>query len=943
MPVQHRQDHSGGWNPSQDLVQGDPRAYVRFDNLALDDRGAITLRRGSRSIGATEGSGVHTLFSTTLTDNLGTRRQRFAVAGNNVYRSETVGIWVPTATLDGAGDAHFTADKNFVFMTRGDTHWKTDAFNTRLWGLEGPAAAPTLTAVPSNGTVIATFGDDEGAVWEATEGTIDSASGADGSPNGARSLDPDPISGKGTIRRVFSLETDFSTYEFDERGTDEDLVEFYVWIGKPDNLEYLELKVDVNGDSDLPEARFRDDYYFHEFTLDQAVEMRLDKTQILSDVYEVEGYQRENAEEAIEERWVPRGVRVRRETPSDTGGWAKFSIPRGRFERVGSTPTKNWSTVKAVQLSAKYTLGEGITPGQLRFDRLELVGGEDHPLTGRFKARCVLAAIYSKHTVLSAPSQDSDEIELKANGLSVTVDVGDNFLQHLAGTSTDPVTEVWVYLMGGALRRYYRFATRGVQQGVVTVSVTKSQRTALIEDTVLEADNLPPPDDIIGILEGPHYDRTLVVAGDTLHLSRRNNPESYSVKQRLPLGKGNGSFLWIRRQGEEVLVGTTVDVFRLEGTGAEFPDGTVDFRLRRLNINRPPYTDAVATEGNTLVYLAADGLRLLVGGGSAPLRGAIDLLMILGEVRYGVSAVNLGGAPGRFRAGIWNNRLYVLVPEGVTISPSNVVWVHDFNTKLWYRWTHPSNFLTLYAEYDGSILCGASSGEVWELENVTTTGDGGTPIPVEMWTISDADGKPLSYKEAFDYRADFDSGGRPLTVALHRDEQATPAATLSLSSSGLGIGQRQLHLSLASWRRVQARLSGSFFTFKFTSHTISYRDRPLPRLHWDCGFPDTMALDYTWVRNIRVKGRFPVDAEWRVHFEGSQYCAGVIDADVYPGVETHHDLPVGRFCKGRQFRLAITSTTNDEPGKFELYWVEVTYYQSGARTQQRTARLPVST
>jgi hypothetical protein len=82
----------------------------------------------------------------------------------------------------------------------------------------------------------------------------------------------------------------------------------------------------------------------------------------------------------------------------------------------------------------------------------------------------------------------------------------------------------------------------------------------------------------------------------------------------------------VRKALGGLYVGTSKDIYLLEGTGGELPDGTIDFTLRPLNIDHPPISEAVAQEGNLMVYLADDGWRAMGGAGSTLLSGLTSIL-----------------------------------------------------------------------------------------------------------------------------------------------------------------------------------------------------------------------------------------------------------------------------------------------------------------------------
>lgn len=934
MPLLLKRDFSLGWQPGVDQRNGPPSALLRMDNLVVDQQGIISLRQGSSLIsGPTAlGNDIRVLFTTTINE----QRIRYAQVDDGVFASVDVGVYNQIqSNYPGTGDISFADQLGQVFIARSTQKFKHDGVNTRQWGITAPTAVPSLAATDPNEKSISTFNNGESPGWDATEGLVDGDVGFDDLADGARVVTPDSVTGRGAIQKVFANETDFFNYADGEAGAQEDLCEFYVYISDPANLARLTLNFDVNGDEPASSARFANDVYTHEFTPEDAVEVKFDDAQLLDDRYDVEGFERDSVQDRREKSRVPfRSGVVRRDQISQTlnSGWAKFSVPRNKFQRVGNTPGKSWETVIAVQFVVEYNVAEDVGPGFVKVDQLRFIGGEDHTLAGRYKVRCVLFADYGTHVVRSAPSDFSEEVELKSNGLQVSFSIGTLFSQHVTGGSGDPTVGVEAYLMGGNLNGFYLAATRNQVQGNASFTITDSERTLLIRNTTLVADNQEPPDDIIAAVA--HRQRMVVLTKTELRISELANPESFPLKLTFPVGNRSFTAFWLQRSGDDLLVGTSIDGFVLEGLGEEYPDGTTDFKLRAIGVAEPPVSEAVASEGGRLVYLASDGPRSLVGVTGGSLRANLDILY-QGNTRFGVSPPNIGSAVGRFRFAIWGPRLYAIVPEGLTGEGSRVVHVYDFRTQQWSRRTYPRLLLSIYREPDGKIVAGDDSGSIYQLDILTTslsfdeTTGGFLPIAYELWTTFDDDQKPYSRKDPFDARFDLDST-EPVNVLILTDgADSTIYDSVTIPTPSVKPYHHPIEANdPESPISFQVRFSGTTVQFRLRSFGIVYRDRPLPRIVWDTGFLD-LGAEVPHIRRLLLKLRSPVPVTPTVFMDGvSMAPPGAIT--VVPDVETVYPVPVGRFCRGRQPRITVTA---DSP--FELYWLEITFHGTGQATEKR--------
>lgn len=493
--------------------------------------------------------------------------------------------------------------------------------------------------------------------------------------------------------------------------------------------------------------------------------------------------------------------------------WNKVTVKREEMKRVGSTFGKNFSTVRGVRWMVQ--ANEGGPESGVRFEDSRISGGIDRPIFGEIQYCYVYVRNDGTYLAKSPPSAASADFTLNGSGATVRCP---------ADASRDTqVNEIWLYRRGGGLPDWYRVAvhTAGLPStALVDITDTTSNVFALTVGIVLESDNVVPPDGIIGI-DGPYYDRTFYLTATHLYPSRRRNPDSCSTGQAIQIAGADEVGLWVKKTIGGLFIGTTKDIYRLSGDGAEYPDGSINFDLKPLNIDNPPRSSAMAQEGNVLVYLAADGWRTISGAGSMLLTGATSLLY-RGKVRHGVEAINISG--GRFRAAIAQGMLSAITPEGVSTTSAKNLYRHRFQDPIWCRHTYTPSWRSIYREPDGTLVAGDTAGFVWILD--TGTFDDGSRIPVVMWTRHDDLGVPFARKDPYDFRILIDSGGQDAQISIYLDKQL--ALARNIIANNADMGEELFDLSeMSSFKLAQMQITGNFDKFRWATSKMGYHALPM--------------------------------------------------------------------------------------------------------------------
>jgi hypothetical protein len=980
MGVIARTNFSLGWMPDADSVGAPPTALLRMDNGILDELGIVSVRAGSAKINATPLADldVHSLYTGTL-DGV---RQRFVGAGSALYINGAK----QTTPLAGSGDVSFGATQGHVFWGRNTTKQSYDGTTVREWGLQMTGDAPTAQ-VASGGEsfILATCASGESPAFSQDEGVLAYEVGQDGVASAALKLTANATSGRAQVSRRFTADVDTTQWSGGSEEAVEDTFECWVYVTDPAAVQDILILVDINRASAQPYT----DYFYYRFISGPRGEVEVPsaygkrQSKYKQMETDLEGYEGEtlyqNAPPATP--FAPPILIA--------GGWTKLSAKRREFSRFGSTAGTGWTTVAGIRVMASMAVGG--TLSVIRVDDIRVVHGQ---LLGTYAYRYVLARETDSYVALSAPSAASADLVTAGSAAIVTIppdaDRTTNataiWLYRMGGdlesfyrvatasmsdftnvpfattaawepaivqqslaleagcvnytladeldleptftyygvsnhTSADE-SDVWVSDCGGSL-------TLVVTTGGLAVTDTLSDRDALVLNEPCQTDNTPPPDSIVDIA-GPYYDRLFCLTTTMLHPSRVLNPESYSTGQGIAVGSSEETAYWIVQAIGGLYVGTSRDIYRLDGTLAELPDGTIEVQKVPLNIDHPPVGLPVVKDGPVVIYLAHDGWRAMSGSSSSLLVGPTSLLY-RGQTRHGVEPPNL--ITGRVRATIAKGQLIAIVPEGTATTSSAVLYRYVFGLQRWYRHTYPQAWRSIAKEPDGTLIAGDAAGTVWTLDTGTT--DHTTKIPIVLWTRSEDDGNAFAPKMAADLQLNMDSGGDTLTVAVHTDVSATASLTDTAVSTGRGTADVGL-TSLDPWYQIQTRLSGSVSTFYFGGFALTYLASPLGVTEWDSGPLDLGSRDLVWIRHVTIKALAAAPLTVRCYFDGIAWPV-VVATNTAPGWNTPaiHDAVLGRGAqgayKGYVPRILITSTA-----PFSPYFVELIARSTSAQTDKKT-------
>lgn len=303
MPDQVNRDFSGGWKPSVDESNAPPNVLLRSDNLELQDKGILSLRRGYEVV--TEGA--DTPIDTIAEIELDGDATILSKSGAAVYADgEGLGVTVDTGDIAiGAVDGH-------ALISSGTTHHKYDGVTVRNWGIDTPLEAPNVDGVALASKTIANF-TQASAEFTAVEGTRSYVTGQDGSANAATGLLPAVGTGRGEMSYAFGSARDLLNFSGGEGGQF-DTFEFWFDNGDPTKFLDLEISFGLGSGSDP----FDTDGYFYRFGSGlPAIGLTRDEIQQAQDEAVAEGEEVTPAEPPAPRSKDPDAIEQRREERRD--------------------------------------------------------------------------------------------------------------------------------------------------------------------------------------------------------------------------------------------------------------------------------------------------------------------------------------------------------------------------------------------------------------------------------------------------------------------------------------------------------------------------------------------------------------------------------------------------------------------------------------------------
>lgn len=764
-----------GWIPSDDANHGRKEGLLRMDNLTLDQKGALSLIPGTKKISSGAfGSTIYNIYSRYLDG----KKLRYVHSGTNILRN--YGGAASSTVFDlgflSGGNAQYSAFGSgfgHVFACSGAVKRKDDGTIQSDLGLEPPPGLITLSVntppdVNVSGKSGGTF-----ILWDATaiENTTVYNQAGD-----YVEADTDATSFRAIMQRGLGNALSLDATDISGTGTHTDNDLFSAVVRVTDTSSFIKLRIEFMLQAPTAPGYTTDttDYYWHEWKTEE----------------------------------FRQGINV----------WNTLNCRRSDFERQGNDNTLSWATVKGIRvifIAAAYQ--DSCVFADAKFE-----GGNTGSLEGNYEYIQVNVSRNDTYVEISPRGLVSDLVSVKQSSINVT--------PYAIGPT---VNEVWIYRRGG---------TDGTFRGVAI-----RNDASPFDDTVSDADlllNTPGfderyttlnsflenvPDNIVG-MEGPFFGRMIYITQSGTYVSEPNCPSVYDTRHVYENGSANGGSeinLWISKVSEaEILIGTTQDIYSFRGRGEENEDGSLlDFTLSPLGIKQPPIGNAVAVEGNSVLYHASDGWRVLAGSSSELVTKELDVFY-RGDSAHGIDKVRVEPNNAVFSSCCYGKGRILLCVEHIT----NGRLIHSYNTitKTWELPYFGASLgpMGLFTEEDGTVICACDTDKYLRELFVGTLIDETTKLPVKITSAFDNNGLPFNRKDTTTFKLVADSGNDNVTVILRCDGSATDINLGTLAFNGKEEKYIKIRNTVGKKKSFQLELTGTFGTFVLYSFGIEHEVLP---------------------------------------------------------------------------------------------------------------------
>lgn len=768
-------DFSRGWEPSNDAFNGPKNCLLQMDNLELDQNGALTMIGGCAVKHSGFAADAHTLFSRMMN---GTRRDyNCSVAG---------GIFRDTTSIGTGGDATigaFGTAFNYVLACSGVTRKKDTGAAAVNLGILPATAAPVVVVVSTN------------APYEligivTSDVVTPAAFGSSANVSVYRQLTAN-ADGVGVLQ----------TYDATPTALNANLLK---GVGGATNIGY------ATENDFIRLAGYLIDPFGKSLQLDVLLVAGNSAGDIVSDYY----------------KYVVDDLAT--EATFATDGSFSLKIRREDFERIGSSAA-DWSTVYGFRITFVGTNAEiiNILGDSYNIPGISIKGGT-RAQNGTVQYMQVNVNENGAYVGKSPIGLVSDPRDIDM--LQATIDPID------PTTYDAQANAAWVFRRGGLLDKWYRVAVFNAGTGyaaaydllgdidALALNITYNQNLTTVASSGLA-------DKIYAIL-GPIGGRWYYFTANMMYPSDINNPDLIDTTLAVrTTGSGSEQFMWARIISEgTVLVGTSVDVYILNGTFITQPDFTVDIYYRALGCKFPPITYDADVFDNGIFYLASDGWRVIASNGENRLIVAPQTdLLYRNKSRQFYTAVNLKIVPGavRFPVCVANNKLWCF------ITGTNRVEVFDFIRKYWRTFNYGLGDVTAaFATQDGQVIAFYGSSNIIREIDIQSSRliDAATQQTIKLVTPVFDGGMIQNRKEPCTLKIRLNTGSSgTVTATVHTDTQLAGVAFSSISCTSDVLEQvRDMSATVAVCKWFVIAITGQVADFTLTDIIIDYEPRPLP-------------------------------------------------------------------------------------------------------------------
>jgi hypothetical protein len=746
-----------GWTPNADDYNGDHNGLLRMDNLKLDDEGALTITEGIRWLD-NAAAPITAIYSKTIGDV----KYRFISTENaSIYKQYSNSA---IEYLTGGGSPFrctFAHGLGHVYMYSGNVRKKFDG--TRL---------TDITPVkPENPPQIQEAARPDFMIYGMDESNFSLVEGSNFNPGGTDGIEFRTTASGGTIHKNLTVPENTMNMSDGSTGTPYDTFHMWLKFDNPDNV--VEVNVFIYLDSQKDPLT---DYYKFSWS----------------------------------SNFVNKGA---------TDAWTHFTCIRHEFEKSSQSDDTSWERYYGIRLVVN-TVSE--TKVTVLRNGILFAGSAEGTLNSYYEYIQVNVNNNGYYLAKSVASDPTPAIQVINNKVIVTP----------TPSSDSQVNEYWIYRrdatwrsdvipIGGVrkLDKFYRVAVRTTADPFID---DVPDEDAILENVVyfegFESIMLSP-DEIRMSTNSLWNNRMVYITDKEVLFSDEFDPGLYSPIWNLKLsGSNTEKNLWIAATSmNQLLVGTTEDIYEITGTAALLPDGTLDVRVTPLGTGFPPIHETHVVYESSVIYVAEDGIRIVGGGNYKRISEPLDQLFN-GIEKHGVSPVDLKlYNTGKYSLAVAKNKLYfsTKLTDGTT-----KVFVYDLKLNYWRLWTVGANILR--GEEDGNLLLAINEQYVYGFYTIYTDPYN---YNVELRTIWDHNGQPRNRKDVFTLKVTMDTGGANADIYISRDGESW----VKVSTVGFA-GKVERLFTIADkvplGFRYALRIVCNTNRFKFYNFTIEYEPRP---------------------------------------------------------------------------------------------------------------------
>lgn len=763
--IQIWNDFKAGWRPSDDPLNGDPSGLQIMNNVERSPNGSLNLIGGTTVVRTLAGAAVG-MFSKTLS---GTKIRYFVLASGAIYRDGT-----NIATASGAVSlAGFGAGYGYVFITAGNKRIADSGSGSPIdLYIEAPATAPIHTGVAK--ATLAVNGDytDTGMCdLVNSEGTITYRDAVQ------VNMDTDSSTFRAVLESIIAVlpaaPLDANVLSGGTVGTEEDFISFSFQCENPFELDSVAVQFILDPNTGTVGSQYEN-------------------------YYEYIWYNSKNADSPFSQ---------------GLNSYSSLGAKRGNFARKGQGLAYPWN-INSVKIIVTCTAEIAVAVFNITVN-----GGGPAQLFGDIQWVQVNVKTSDAFQTRSIAGPASVPIRINGSAAEITpVDPAD-----------EGADEGWIYRRGGKLGSTWYLEKVVTDDTPYEVDMSDDD---LLEPGVPTLDPLVSTispsvlvDDIYAII-GPIEGRMLYFTFKEIIFSEQESPGTFNRQQvRKYSGELGEKFMWACQAGPSVvMVGTSKDIYRLEGTFQTLPDGFIDVFFTPLGVSSPPISYDVCRKDGGVCYMAADGWRWTFPSGES--RSLVsDKTDVLYKDFY-TSAYNpanlLPFGSARYSCAVVKDTLYGIVQ---VVGGTRRVEAFDFRDQTWREINQNPSLLC--REDDESLLSYTGDDNNVRLMNVQTPNkllDGATQQTIDILSSRFVGGAIHNRKDVYVVKMNVYTNNVALTFTLAHDTGVAFSTTFSSNSLNT-----QVSIDISSLGQIKNwsfRISGQCPDFILRNISIEFDVRP---------------------------------------------------------------------------------------------------------------------